>query len=428
MSTKCLSVLTQNVKHFSFVLMILGLMMIPLFPQDTSAQSANKLVKVTGYGSNPNEARNDAVRQALQETMRQLIVVDRVIKDDQIIRDKIMSTMNGYVENFKELSLKKEAQQIAVQAEVTVSPSRIENFIGTSIGGGGSVSGGALFAESQREIAQRKVRGELFDRLFRGFPSEVLEVKLVKINPSDGDPTVYIMDLKISFSKPWVHALKSMLRELSIGDWMENPRTRRIPRPPGSVMFQLHEGNTTQYPILPPGEYGALIQESLYSQDFISPLFSNSPEKRSKLLSSISSSSSDPSLVVAIEFIDERGLSAGIKNKCFNYAKREDRQSIKQKKGMADSTFLFPLNQSYYGAQLLGWSLDIDPIIQRISIPANAINVSAAKNVALLPFLLMYDSPNPHMVTDVLATEKVADICGEPMDRAVRKVMMQQKN
>jgi hypothetical protein len=51
----------------------------------------NTVVRVKGYGATAAEARQDAVRAALQ----QLIVTDRVIKDDQIVRDNIMSTMNG---------------------------------------------------------------------------------------------------------------------------------------------------------------------------------------------------------------------------------------------------------------------------------------------------------------------------------------------
>jgi hypothetical protein len=461
MSIKCLSVLTQNVKHFFIVLMLLGLMMILLFPQDTSAQSANKVVKVTGYGSNPNEARNDAVRQALQETMQQLIVVDRVIKDDQIIRDKIMSTMNGYVENFKELSIKKEGQQIAVQAEVTVSPSRIENFIGTSIGGGGSVSGTALFAESQRNITQRKVRGELFDRLFRGFPSEVLETTSVKMSPSDRDPTVYIMDIEMSFSKPWVYALKSMLKALSIGGGtLKSTGTRRErdrdpPMPPNSILFKLHENHATQYAILPPGDYGTLIRESLYRQEPITPAragFAFKDDGSGKLVVMRSDYLGVlEDLAVVIQFIDERGLSVGINKKCILVAGKKI--AIKPTPGETTyydrgevKFFLFALSQSYFrdkrvsddpsSPSQLYWYLNIDPISLRIAIPENMINIAAAKNVALLLVLcikgeLIKDDigrkfQNSYMCTDVLATEKVADICGEPMDRVVRSVMMQQ--
>jgi hypothetical protein len=284
---------TQSILHVLIISMITWVLIVLLFPCSATAQSTNKVVTVTGLGSTPNEARNDAVRQALQETMQQLIVVDRAIKDDQITRDKIMSTMNGYIENFRELSVQKEGQQIAVKAEITVSPSRIENFIGTSIGGGGSISGAAMSAESQREIAQRQARGEIFDRLFRGFPSEVMEVKLEKIKPNDKDPEIYDLDVTTSFSKSWIDALKTGLSALRIGsinipsrnfsyrvsrtqiDLMDTYKFNNdnIMRIKGAWRKEdvvcLAENNNVECSVLPMGSYGSDITGSIIKQKVI---------------------------------------------------------------------------------------------------------------------------------------------------------------
>ena len=178
-------------------------------------QGTTVVVTVTGYGATSSDARNDAIRQALQRTMQQLIVVDRVIKDDAIIRDKIMSTMNGYIEQFEELETKEEGQQVAIKAKVTVSSSRIENYIAKDAGGGGQVAGSALSAESERAIAQRKTRGEVFDRLFRGFPGKVIDVKVLSIKPSANDPSDFEFTKEIRFSPEWIRSLKSGLRGLT---------------------------------------------------------------------------------------------------------------------------------------------------------------------------------------------------------------------
>lgn len=399
------SVFKKCLVNLPILIMLLGIITIMLSPLNAYAQKANKVVTVVGFGSTPNEARNDAVRQALQETMQQLIVVDRAIKDDQIIRDKIMSTMNGYIEDFKELSTKKEGQQIAVKAVVTVSSSRIENFIGTSIGGGGSVSGAALFADTQREIAQRKARGEIFDRLFRGFPSEVMETKLLKISPSP-DLKYYIIDIEMSFSKPWVDALKSGLEALSTG------RHRRISEmSEGELRFEICEGKSysPQKFFLPPGEYGLHIEKALHMQGFKSILIPT-------VLSSLN-------LLVAMQFIDERGSSVGIKKNCFDFLKHADRLRVKEEPiwGTASGGagfFFFNFGSRW---QVGSWTLNINPVIRHIQIPASEINVAKAKNVALLPYLVDVDNT---VVLDIMATEPVADICDEPMDRAVRRLMM----
>ena len=78
-------------------------------PYKVDGESA--VVEVTGRGASRTEARLDAIRLALQRTMQQLVVVDRLIKNDQIITDKIMSTLNGYVEDFKEIEVQRLGEQ-----------------------------------------------------------------------------------------------------------------------------------------------------------------------------------------------------------------------------------------------------------------------------------------------------------------------------
>jgi hypothetical protein len=407
------SVRVSSLKHntnMSILLMLLGLMMILLIPQDTSAQLANKVVKVTGYGDSINEARSDAVRQALQETMQQLIVVDRAIKDDKLVRDKIMSTMNGYIESFKELSVNKEGQQIALTAEIIVSPSRIENFIGTNIGGGSNIAGAALFADSQREIAQRKARGEIFDRLFRGFPSEVTEVRLLKISPSP-DLQFYIVDIELSFTKPWLDALRSGLKALATGS---NKR-----KSDDELVFIIEKGNTysPQTYILPPGEYGTQIYKSIVMQ--------------LPGINSVYIYGGD--LLVAMQFTDEKGNSGSIENKCFDFLNYSDRQLISQEsiKGTGSSGVSFfsfrpvPERETNFPH----WTLNINPVIRHIKIPVNKIDVSAVKNVAFLPYLNLSSMfRNRNIVMDLMATEPVSDVCGEPMDRVVQRLMMLPKS
>ena len=119
-----------------------------------------------------------------------------------------------------------------MMAEVTVSRSRIENFIAPGNANVGNVSGSGLFAESQREIVQRKVRGEIFDRLFRGFPSEVMEVKIDAIKPDVHDPSVFNLFVTVSYSKSWINALMSTLGTLQIAayriDLTDFPFSSRI--------------------------------------------------------------------------------------------------------------------------------------------------------------------------------------------------------
>src|SRR5437773_2623277 len=95
---------------------------LPLIGDQALAQtaSADRAVSVTGSGPTIDESKTDAIRQALQQTLKQLLVVDRAISGDRILRDKVMSTMNGYIESYKQKAVRKDTNGFSIDAEITV--------------------------------------------------------------------------------------------------------------------------------------------------------------------------------------------------------------------------------------------------------------------------------------------------------------------
>lgn len=186
------------------------------------AQSGNITVTVTGSGGSVDEARSDAIRQAMQFALKQLVVADRVISGDTIMRDRVLSTMNGYVERFREKNVVRTGTGVSLEAEITVSSARIENFLGIFAGGGGAISGPLLsneqtrlLAQAQAEKAQAKARGEIFDRLFEEFPWGALDLKLIKVNISQANPNILILDMEQSYKPTFSRALEGTLRALA---------------------------------------------------------------------------------------------------------------------------------------------------------------------------------------------------------------------
>ena len=186
------------------------------------SQSDEVTVSVTGSGLSVDEARTDAIRQALQLTMKQLIVVDRAISGDKVLRDRVMSTMNGYIDKFSQTKINRTSAGYSVSADVTVSASRIENFIGVVVGSGGEIPGHTLLAEQNRRAAQARVdqlqseaRGEIFDRVLRGFPTAAMELKISSIGLSDNDPNVINVAIAIKYKPTFVKALVNTVKTLA---------------------------------------------------------------------------------------------------------------------------------------------------------------------------------------------------------------------
>jgi hypothetical protein len=186
-------------------------------------QTANVTVVVVGTGPSIDEAKTDAVRKALQSTVKQLVVVDRVISQNEILRDKVLSTMNGYIEAFNQKAVARTSTGYSVTAAITVSSSRIENYVGINMGGGGQIDGGSLLAEQNRRLgqvradqAQAQAQGEIFDRLLRGFPAAAVDVKIVRITLADNDPNTIWLDYEYRFKPTFVKALLGTLKTLSV--------------------------------------------------------------------------------------------------------------------------------------------------------------------------------------------------------------------
>lgn len=163
-------------------------------------------VQVTGQGETRSEARLDAIRQATQYATKQLVVAERLIEDDKVVLDRIYSTMNGFVEDFDILSEGEKNGIYELSAEVSISRTRIGNFVRTS-SGTVQIVGGSIFAERQRLIEQNRVHEEMLAALFRRFPQDVLIAELTVEN-------ITLEHLHFTVEVSWDDGFLSSLRGL----------------------------------------------------------------------------------------------------------------------------------------------------------------------------------------------------------------------
>lgn len=202
----------------SYVQLIYSLVALATFVVPFSALAngdGTVAVSVSGYGPTPQDARNDAVRQALQKTMQQLIVIDRRIENDEVTQDRLLSTMNGYVENFEEVKTIRDADQFRVDARVTVAASKIRNFLVTTNTRGGSVDGLSMFEELSREDTQQRAHKEILSRLFRGFPGQVIVAKAIAARPSTRRSGYIDIGYTLQVDEQWLSSLRETLAAIA---------------------------------------------------------------------------------------------------------------------------------------------------------------------------------------------------------------------
>jgi hypothetical protein len=179
-------------------------------------------VTVSGVGVDYEDARADAVRKAMQQVLPQLVIVERAINEDTILRDRVISTSNGFVDHYQELDVSESEIGLTIKAEITVSASRIENYIGVVTSGAGEFDGNSLGAEVQRrlaqkqaEISQRKAMREIYERVFERWPLAALNVELKGIDIHPTKPNLLVLDIEQTYKKSYIRLLESTLEALS---------------------------------------------------------------------------------------------------------------------------------------------------------------------------------------------------------------------
>jgi len=97
--------------------------------------AAEKTVTIEGFGAIVNgnaelakkEATEDALRRALEMVMGAAVSAETVVENYQLVSDKIISKVNGYIKNYKVVATKEDQGVVTVKVEVTVKESDLKN-------------------------------------------------------------------------------------------------------------------------------------------------------------------------------------------------------------------------------------------------------------------------------------------------------------
>lgn len=170
-------------------------------------------LEVTGSGPTVQDARADGIRQALQRTVPQIIATERVIKNDSVVMDSVMSSMNGNVKSVDVLSTLRSGNSYEVRMHVHISRRDIVNFVSFRAQSGTNFSGAALLAESQREKEARRFRDTFIERSLRGFPAAASNAKLISLKP-DLDPSLVKVQIEYRLDTAFVKALRNAANEV----------------------------------------------------------------------------------------------------------------------------------------------------------------------------------------------------------------------
>lgn len=174
-------------------------------------------VEVTGEGSSRYAAQMNAVRNALQAVVKQIVVADREVRNDQLVLDRITSSANGYVESFVALREERLDSNYRIQARVTVSESPIVDYLQHSGDNSSKVSGDSIAVEVTRERENREFRTRLLSRALQGYPHSAVQVRSKGVRPDPNTPEILYVDVEYTLRPEFVEAFRSTAQSVSCG-------------------------------------------------------------------------------------------------------------------------------------------------------------------------------------------------------------------
>jgi hypothetical protein len=210
---------------------IIILILIPLFPfaQDLT-------INVNGFGKTCQEARNDALRNAVNQAYGSTIYSKTEISNNELISDDIAMLTSGNVLNYDIIKDCIEKNGIfSISIKVTVSQTKLKKFIegkGKSI----SISGELLKQKSDQEVASKNAEISIVENILLQLESFTIdpfdfEISIGQITIKDGKycslPADITIKTNINFYNAYLKLVKDIER-VSINSTDQNFRRETL--------------------------------------------------------------------------------------------------------------------------------------------------------------------------------------------------------
>ena len=199
-----------------FVMSLLMVVLVSMGAARTAHAADDVVLTQDGHGGSLAEARQDAIRQALQKVIPQIVVSDRRIESDQLVYDRLMSSLEGHVKAIEQLQVRADpAAGVVARYRMVISPKEIENFVKLSAGGSARLNGALIADTLSTELEARDFKGRYLERLFRGYPGYTVDTRVVSVKPGVQDPNLLDVVLQYQLNPKWLKALMAGARNLA---------------------------------------------------------------------------------------------------------------------------------------------------------------------------------------------------------------------
>jgi len=170
------------------------------------------VVEVESTASTIEAARKEAFKLAVAKAVGSLVVSEREIRNNELIRDDILMYSSGYVEDYEFKSETQVGSLYRVVALVWVSESKIADRLQISKKAAGQVDGPKLARKLETYVAQKVASDKLITNIISDFPKNSFVIEVGKTSSRLVERSLQvIVPFNIRWEQSYITALEEAL-------------------------------------------------------------------------------------------------------------------------------------------------------------------------------------------------------------------------
>lgn len=175
-------------------------------------------VVVTGIGINADKARQNAIRNAVEQVVGTYVSSDTMVQDSQLIKDEILSFSGGYVKESKLISTEKDDDIVKVKLEALVISTKLRRKVQSLNITIKNIDGDSLFGEAISKSDANVNASLLLNKIMSKFPQSAYNITIgkpeISSTNSDTNQTNISVPTTIKWDKTYLDELKTVLSQI----------------------------------------------------------------------------------------------------------------------------------------------------------------------------------------------------------------------
>jgi hypothetical protein len=153
-------------------------------PSSGSNQSQVMDVVATGIGTDPEQAKQNAFSAAIEQAVGVLVDAETIIKNNQVIRDRILTSSQGYLQGFEEVDRWEEGGTCFVRIRARVAAGKLDETLKAQYVVTRKIPGSLLFSNIAVEVDSQEDAREMFRKATADFtPDKLMTVTILDTPP-----------------------------------------------------------------------------------------------------------------------------------------------------------------------------------------------------------------------------------------------------